>query len=1083
MALNEAQGPSKSQSSFQPADSLNDVDSRVHQLRIQASALPFRHPDRAAVAHDIANCYFIRYKATRQKEDLDQAIVGYGEALLRGFDDPHRNIFTFKNLTRNLHTRSIKFGAMEDLDHIISYYRHLCSLPLDVANIRRIDIILLLAMALRSRFEVDGRLEDIEDSISLLRQVITTVPPGTNDYRLITSNLAISWERKYERTNKSEHLTEAIIHYRAALTSCPLGHPFRLLYLKGLAHLLNLRFDESRDMNDIEDAATLYQELLDIMDKDPDRMSVLMDLANAYHSCFEQTDDPEDLEKAISRYREVLLLCPPDHEDKGRFLGSLAASLAERFEKFGRIDCLKEAISLFRNSLCLLPRGHPYRIASLTGLGEAMSSLSSRTHRMEDLEESINLLREVLALTPPGDPMRPLALHNLSVSLRIRYTWTYDLDDIDKAIEYSHEATKLLKSGHPGHVLHNGLAAFLSIRFHRRGAVKDITDAIKHHRTSISLIPEGHPSLSISLSNLACDFCRLFLRTGDREHLEEFIGLFRSAVEYPFSVVRDRLKAAMTWTDTARHTQHPSALSAYREALSLLQRFIDLGPTVETQHENISSLESEDHRSLPMNAASYAIESGAYQEAVEMLEQGRALLWSSMRSLRTPLEHLRGADKVLADELTEICQALEAVITTTDIGDVVQTPAGTDHNVLAIGSKDSFSRNIVEKRRLSEKLEAVVLRVQALPGFENFWRPVPFRHLRMAAAAGPVVIINLSEYRSDILIVRSSHPVVHIPTPTNFFDRVTKLTRQLSETRKNYRLESKQYDRVLRQTLEELYELVGKPVVNKLTELGIPEQSRIWLCPTSSLTSLPIHAAGPIPSHTKVKRYLCDIYVCSYTPSLSAMIASRSHTLSASASGPPSLLIVGQPDESLPGVDSETLSIVSLVGSGSVTSVADKASTPEEVIAGLPTHPWVHFACHGVLKPGRPFESSFLLQHNTYLSLLRIAKVHLPMAELAFLAACHTAELTEGDTPDEVLHLTAAMQFSGFRSVIGTMWAMADEDGQELSEYFYRKMFSADAQVASYEESARALRHAIRKLRAEKRVSLERWVNFVHYGA
>jgi CHAT domain-containing protein len=136
-----------------------------------------------------------------------------------------------------------------------------------------------------------------------------------------------------------------------------------------------------------------------------------------------------------------------------------------------------------------------------------------------------------------------------------------------------------------------------------------------------------------------------------------------------------------------------------------------------------------------------------------------------------------------------------------------------------------------------------------------------------------------------------------------------------------------------------------------------------------------------------------------------------------------------------------------------------------------------------MLQPGRPFESSFLLQHNTHLTLLRIAKSHVPTAELAFLAACHTAELAEDGTPDEVLHLTAAMQFSGFRSVIGTMWAMVDEDGKDLSEHFYSKMFATGASSASYEKSASALRHATLKLRTEKRVSLERWVNFVHYGA
>jgi hypothetical protein len=62
------------------------------------------------------------------------------------------------------------------------------------------------------------------------------------------------------------------------------------------------------------------------------------------------------------------------------------------------------------------------------------------------------------------------------------------------------------------------------------------------------------------------------------------------------------------------------------------------------------------------------------------------------------------------------------------------------------------------------------------------------------------------------------------------------------------------------------------------------------------------------------------------------------------------------------------------------------------------------------------------------------------------------------------------------------MWAMVDEDGKDLSEHFYSNMFAAGVQNASYEKSARALRHATQKLRT-KGISLERWVNFVHYGA
>lgn len=70
---------------------------------------------------------------------------------------------------------------------------------------------------------------------------------------------------------------------------------------------------------------------------------------------------------------------------------------------------------------------------------------------------------------------------------------------------------------------------------------------------------------------------------------------------------------------------------------------------------------------------------------------------------------------------------------------------------------------------------------------------------------------------------------------------------------------------------------------------------------------------------------------------------------------------------------------------------------------------------------------------------LDIIEKGLAHAELAVLSACHSAA---GDraTPDEVLHLTSAMQFAGFRSVVGTLWAMADDDGPVVAEEFYKHM-------------------------------------------
>jgi CHAT domain-containing protein len=120
--------------------------------------------------------------------------------------------------------------------------------------------------------------------------------------------------------------------------------------------------------------------------------------------------------------------------------------------------------------------------------------------------------------------------------------------------------------------------------------------------------------------------------------------------------------------------------------------------------------------------------------------------------------------------------------------------------------------------------------------------------------------------------------------------------------------------------------------------------------------------------------------------------------------------------------------------------------------------------------------------------LIDIVRSQLPNAEFAFLAACHTAELTDGSPADEALHLAAAIQYCGFRSVVGTMWAMADDDGQGLAENFYKSVFSSRkewAGVCYHERTAEALRDAVVRLRKRKGIgmSLERWVNYVHYGA
>ena len=241
---------------------------------------------------------------------------------------------------------------------------------------------------------------------------------------------------------------------------------------------------------------------------------------------------------------------------------------------------------------------------------------------------------------------------------------------------------------------------------------------------------------------------------------------------------------------------------------------------------------------------------------------------------------------------------------------------------------------------------------------------------------------------------------------------------------------------------------------------------------------------GPIPSDDGERCYFLDLYICSYTPSLSALIESRNRNSGSRSSDRPSILLVAQTDPSLPTVGGE----IQVVGAldTEVTSLLSGAATPAAILDTFQHHRFVHFACHGTLEAKKPFEAGFELHGGKRLTLLQIVRADLPIAEFAFLSACHTAEVTEGSIIDEGLHLAAAVQYCGFRSVVGTMWAMADVDGRDLAENFYKALFSKSKREQGtpyHERSAKALRFAVKKLRKKRWISLERWVNFVHYGA
>ena len=1066
------------------AVSIAEIDNRITSVQNNRSRFFRSHPIHITAVHTIAAFQWMRYDLSGQKNDLDTCIIYITEAILLpppSVPGPDSNIFqTFFFLATALLWRSKEFeqSQAEDLQHCIQYLRCLRGLSFDSFYIPRNEVSKLLIEALClqiNKLDTRDATRNMEETVLLCRELLAS-DISTNFPIAPFRSFSIAIITEISRGGYVQWMDGAIECLRDVVKVCP-PHSHQI-YL-ALAGALNVRFDMTFSRDDCEEAVALFEKIVDPNrpGENPDPLQVLALIGLTGLAAYRVTfNDPEDLEERISRCRS-LLDCPSLPEDaRSALTWALASTIRKRFEHHSLYDGLQERNTWDSEVVQIVSSQGP-AVFEDNAVLEAVRETYSRI----EIEQKILGLKEALSHTPTGTERHNECLQLLACWYETKFSHTNDIADIEDSIKYC----QLLVDAAGSRVLARSiyltqLCDILLRGFHRTGKIGYLDDIIAHSHDILKLNGAERTEFVVIRVLVSCLSVRiaLFGRTDD---VNEVMRLTRLTVDNQRIRAPDRFLLSSIWADTARCFRHPSVLEAYEKAMALMQDSLSLSPTLQIQHDRLVAME-DGCKMIPFGFASYQAGLGQFEAAIETLEQGRALLWSEIRGLRAlavgPIEE----GLPLVKKLTGICQELESV--TMSIAPSMGLGAEDDGTQGGDGM-DAFGRLVVKQRKLVKERDVLISQVQGRPGFERFWKTPSFATLRSAASHGPVIIINHCRWRSDILILLSNAPPSIIPTPEDFFDRASKLKNQLLDVRTDRGLDSSEYELILGTVLSELYQLVGEPVIRRLRELGIPEQSRIWWCPTSVFCSLPLHAMGPIPStdgEVNVKpQYISDLFICSYTPTLSALIESRLHN--SHIPDRPSLLLVAQPDSSLPDAQAE-IDVIQSQRQVQVKSLISEDATSPAVIEGLKDHRLVHFTCHGTLERAKPFDASFELYGGDRLTLLEIVRSRLPSAEFAFLAACHTAELTDESMADEGLHLVAAMQYCGFRSVVGTMWAMADIDGPDLARHFYKEMFSRKKQdVPYYERSAEALRNAVQKLRRKRKISLERWVNFVHYGA
>ncbi|KAK6984962.1 CHAT domain-containing protein [Favolaschia claudopus] len=780
----------------------------------------------------------------------------------------------------------------------------------------------------------------------------------------------------------------------------------------------------------------MYERILLVFQESKNRAQMMNNLGDAGMHMYESSGLIQDLSQSICAYADAVRdnSINPDHSMSGSFLANLGLALLKRVEQLGEarrhfqsnshinkpaqlnnlgmafgerfqqqgdfadinssVACHQAAVNLTHGDM------DPSR--RLTSLGAALSNRFEQRGDLADINHSITYHRTAVDLTPDGHKDKQGQLSNLGNALARRFSQLGDLADINHSITHHYAAVDLTPDGHPDKPGRLGnLAIALCNRFGQLGDLGDLNQAITHYHAVLDLTPDGHmnhparlshldfadlnnsimyyghPDKPVWLGHLWSGFGLRYLRLNTPEDLQKLLHYTTLSACSPSGPASIRFNAAIIWAMLAHKHDPESVLNAYATAISLLPELAWLALSISDRHHRLL------HAGLLVrDAAAAAIAACDPQKAVEWLEQGRSIIWGQFLGLRTPVDNLKQRHPKLAEQFISVSKHW----------------------------KRDFHEIALQRNNILNQ-------IRQQPGFEQFLFPKSLSYLSHAAQSGPVVILNISMFRCDGLIfLPDLEAVIHAElfTSSHAEDWSERLAIALGATGRAERSQTPTQSFVY--ILSELWTKIIQPILNAIA-INSPEHH-----PDAS-AFLPIHAAG-----------LYDFVISSYTPSLSALL--EGHRMRSVPQTELQLLAVSQSSSNgqtyIPGTRKEAEYIQQEAhGKLHVLHIDELNATPDNVQEGMKVSSWAHFACHGVQHP-TPTESALLLAGSSRLTLFDIIKLELPNADLAFLSACETAT-GSSELQDEAVHLTAGMLSAGYRSGIGTMWTIQDDDAPQVA--------------------------------------------------
>ncbi|MEU4240910.1 hypothetical protein [Actinoplanes sp. NPDC026619] len=515
-------------------------------------------------------------------------------------------------------------------------------------------------------------------AIDDLRDLATTADElvgGPDPESLALRFAGLVYEQLAERTQQLPDIEAAIRYQHELADELPRGHPERVPLLQAVAAGYRMRLAESGSPADADHAVRFGQAALD--EAGPDQ-------AARFDPLTEQSAHLRDRFRATGRRSDLVEAERIGRADPraGRFLPD---TLMLRYQADQDTTALDEAATLSR-TVVAANRDPSFLIQ----LANVLSTLYHLRGVQEDLDEAIALVGEAIESAGPDHPGSPIRLGELATLRTMRYLRTKDPADHREALRCARAALDLVPPGSQNQPRH------LSVLFAVWLAAPDEDGAAAELDRLIEMAPAvADPHWPALLHYLGVALHRRHRRLGDPADLDRAIDLLRMLLDQPRlddaqvigtrtelgeALMRrngagDRAAAIELWREasepahgnadrrieallfrTAGLADDPAAqLPLLRQALDLLAELCWHGSPRADQQRALSRWSG-----LAGEAAAVALDNHSPDTAVELLEQGRAVLWARLLDDRTILDAVARVAPTLADRMRAVSAALDA---------------------------------------------------------------------------------------------------------------------------------------------------------------------------------------------------------------------------------------------------------------------------------------------------------------------------------------------------------------------------------------------------------------------------------------